>query len=297
MNALSRTLVLFFASCLVLAACSQEGPSWNQVQTTEDRLQAVEGFNQPEAVRYDPQQDLWFVSNFNGGGSAQDSNGYISTVRPDGEIASMLFISGTEQAPLHAPRGMYITGDTLWVADVLGVHAFNRRSGDQLGFVDFRRYVPGFLNDVTEGSDGAIYVTDTGNAAVYRIENMQVTGAVDSLAAPPNGITRNPATGELVLAPWGGSRTFYALADQPEPVVFAEAQSGGNFDGIEFRFDRLIAASQADSSLHMLRGDEDRVFLRLPGRPADIGIDTRRNRVAVPYIALNRVDIWQLPGN
>lgn len=297
MKLLSRSHLLIFAGCLVLAACSQEGPTWNQAQTVEDRLHAVEGFNQPEAVRYDPQQDLWFVSNFNGGGSAQDSNGYISTMRPDGEIASMLFISGTEQAPLHAPRGMYITGDTLWVADVLGVHAFNRRSGDHLAFVDFRLYSPGFLNDVTEGSDGAIYVTDTGNATVYRIQNLQVTGAVDSLEAPPNGITRNPATGELVLAPWGGSRTFYALADRPDPVVFAEAQSGGNFDGIEFRFDRLLAASQADSSLHMLRGDTDRVIIQLPGRPADIGIDTRRNRVAVPYIALDRVDIWQLPVN
>jgi hypothetical protein len=33
----------------------------------------------------------------------------------------------------------------------------------------------------------------------------------------------------------------------------------------------------------------------VPGRPADIGVDTRRGRVAVPYIALNRVDIWALP--
>jgi hypothetical protein len=32
------------------------------------------------------------------------------------------------------------------------------------------------------------------------------------------------------------------------------------------------------------------------GRPADIGIDTRRQRVAVPYVALNRVDIWSLTG-
>jgi hypothetical protein len=33
------------------------------------------------------------------------------------------------------------------------------------------------------------------------------------------------------------------------------------------------------------------------GAPADIGIDTRRNRVAVPYIDLDRVDIWQLPDD
>jgi hypothetical protein len=31
------------------------------------------------------------------------------------------------------------------------------------------------------------------------------------------------------------------------------------------------------------------------GEPADIGIDTRRQHVAVPYLDLNRVDIWRLP--
>ena len=33
------------------------------------------------------------------------------------------------------------------------------------------------------------------------------------------------------------------------------------------------------------------------GAPADIAVDTKRNRVAVPYISLDRVDIWQLPAN
>ena len=34
---------------------------------------------------------------------------------------------------------------------------------------------------------------------------------------------------------------------------------------------------------------------RLPGIPADIGVDTRRRRVLVPQIAMNRVDVWALP--
>ena len=29
--------------------------------------------------------------------------------------------------------------------------------------------------------------------------------------------------------------------------------------------------------------------------PADIGVDTKRNRVAVPFVARNLVEIWQLP--
>jgi len=101
-----------------------------------------------------------------------------------------------------------------------------------------------------------------------------------------------------VLAPWGGATVFPALLPRDSgSEVFAEAQSGGNFDGIEFVNGNLIAASQMDSSLHELRKGMDQILIQTPGRPADIGIDTKRNLVLVPYIALNRVDVWQLSGN
>jgi hypothetical protein len=57
----------------------------------------------------------------------------------------------------------------------------------------------------------------------------------------------------------------------------------------------LLIASQSDSSIHMLSGTSVRPYIRTPGRPADIGVDTRRSRLAVPYVDLNRVDIWALP--
>jgi hypothetical protein len=58
---------------------------------------------------------------------------------------------------------------------------------------------------------------------------------------------------------------------------------------------RLLVASQADTSLHLFEGASGRPIIRVGGPPADIGVDTRRNRVAVPIVALHRVEIWQLP--
>ena len=49
-----------------------------------------------------------------------------------------------------------------------------------------------------------------------------------------------------------------------------------------------------DTSLHFMVDGVDRMAVELPGKPADIAIDTKRNRVAVPYVSLNRVDIIQL---
>ncbi|MGK7368705.1 MAG: SMP-30/gluconolactonase/LRE family protein [Candidatus Halalkalibacterium sp. M3_1C_030] len=296
---------LFLLSILVLLfSCSgnesnqKEGASViKNVQDSTDITMSIEGLDGPEAVRYDPDQDVYFISNFTGGGTDRDMDGFITKALPDGTIDSLRFMVGTEENPLHAPRGMYITGDTLWAADIDGVHGFNRITSEQIAFIDFTSFEPGFLNDIVEGTDGNLYVTDTGKSAVYRIEGATPSVYKDSLAAAPNGITLNPETGNLVLAPWGGATVFPAFSTgDSDAEVLAEAQSGGNFDGIEFVDGRLLAASQMDSSLHELQQGMDQIIIQTPGRPADIGIDTKRNLVLVPYIALNRVDVWQLAG-
>ncbi|NNM35275.1 MAG: hypothetical protein HKO53_19525, partial [Gemmatimonadetes bacterium] len=127
------------------------------LQDSTDRVAIIEGLSGPEAVRYDPRQDVYFVSNFNGAGDARDGNGFISRAAADGSMEELRFMVGTEDAPLHAPRGMYLVGDTLWVADADGIHGFHSGTGSHLAFVDLSGFSPGFLNDVTAGPDGALY--------------------------------------------------------------------------------------------------------------------------------------------
>jgi hypothetical protein len=49
-----------------------------------------------------------------------------------------------------------------------------------------------------------------------------------------------------------------------------------------------------DTSLHVMIGGVDSRAVDWPGKPANIGIDTKRNTVAVPYVSLNQVDIIPL---
>lgn len=267
---------------------------WATVQDSTHRVAIVDGLSGPEAVRYDPEQDVYFVANFNGE-AAGDSNGFISRVAPDGATETLRFMVGTADAPLHGPRGMAITRDTLWVADADGIHGFDRRQGTHLAFIDFRRFEPGFLNDITPGPDGALYITDTGRSRIYRVAGGDPAIAVeDTLLGPPNGITWDASGGHFLVAPWGSS-AFYAWRPDGALELIATASAEGRFDGIEVVDGHVIAASQTDSSLHVVEGGSSRPFILVPGRPADIGVDTRRGRVAVPYIDLDRVDIWRLP--
>lgn len=280
---------------LTSLACSRSGPpTWDVVQDSTRRSSTISGLSGPEAVRYDPDQDVFFVSNFNEEPQG-DSNGFVTRARPDGSIESQRFMVGTPAAPLHGPRGMFITGDTLWVADADGVHLFNRRTGAQLRFVDFRSFAPGFLNDIVQGADGAMYITDTGRPRVYRIAGGTVTVAIeDSSLGAPNGITWDSANSRFLLASWSPGPPIRAWDGRTSITTLGTAGAGRN-DGIELVGNRLLIASQSDSSIHVLASDTIRPYIRTPGRPADIGVDNRRRRIAVPYVDLNRVDIWNLP--
>jgi sugar lactone lactonase YvrE len=294
-----RLPLLAITACL---ACAREGADQAShaafdtaaMQDSTHRVATITGLSGPEAVRYDPDQDVYFVSNFNGPPSG-DANGFVSRVRPDGAIDSLRFMTGTTAAPLHGPRGMFITGDTLWVADAEGVHLFQRRTGTHLRFVDMRRFSPGFLNDIVQGPDGAIYITDTGASRVYRIAGDSVTTAItDEDLGAPNGITWDSANSRFLLASWNAG-TPVRTWDGRSAVTEIGTAGGGRNDGIELVGDMVLIASQSDSAINVLQGGTVRRAIRVPGAPADIGIDTRRSRVAVPYVALNRVDIWEIP--
>lgn len=297
MTASSIALLLAGTAMAAAAAAGQDADDpWTGLMDADAWVASAEGLAGPEAVRYDPEQDVYFVSNFNGD-AASDANGFISRVSPEGEIETLRFMRGTDEQPMHGPRGMFILGGLLWVADADGLHAFERHTGRHEAFVDFTPHEPGFLNDIAAGPGGVLYVTDTGDPRVFRVEGYEVeVVASDDLAHPPNGITWSGALQAFVLAPWGGGRTLQAYRPGNGALLrIGEMPDGGNFDGVEEVGGRLLFASQADQAIWTWQDGDAHRLIRVPGRPADIGIDTGRNRIAVPYIALDRVDIWQLP--
>ncbi|HEB52872.1 MAG TPA: hypothetical protein ENI87_06430, partial [bacterium] len=87
----------------------------------------------PESVLYDPASDVWLVSNIAGEPLAKDGNGFIARVSPDDGSARAWIEGGRNGVTLHAPKGMALLGDDLWVADIDVVRRFDRRSGAPRG--------------------------------------------------------------------------------------------------------------------------------------------------------------------
>jgi sugar lactone lactonase YvrE len=254
---------------------------------------------------YDAGDDVYFVSNINGAPTDRDNDGFLTRMSADGVVDSLMFVAGGRGGvTLHAPKGMVLVGDTIWVADIDVVRGFHRRTGAAVATIQFRP-APVFLNDITVGEDGALYVTDTGIRIVngevqhpgpnriYRVAGRQVSVAAEGTVLDgPNGIVWDGANQRfLIVSFMAGGVLEWRPNEQPRAI----ASGPGGLDGVVLLNDgRALVSSWADSSLHLLVGDSlQRSITGLPS-PAALGIDSRRNRVAVPLFMDDRVEIWQL---
>src|SRR5450432_1876738 len=124
--------------------------------TAPARTATTNGFKEPESVRYDSVNDVFYVSNINGSPLGKDNNGFISRMKSDGTIDSLELVAGGRGGvTLNAPKGLALIGDTLWVADIDAVRAFNVHTGAAVATVDLSPFHALFLNDICVGGDGA----------------------------------------------------------------------------------------------------------------------------------------------
>ena len=267
------------------------------------------GFHVPEAVRYDADLDVYFVSNVNGNPSQRDNNGYIARVHPDSLNAPTVFARGGERGlNLNAPKGMAIQGDTLFVTDIYMLRKFNKRTGEYLGAVSLRDYGATFLNDVSVGQDG-IYITDTGISfdeqgnmshpgenRVFKVNGLRVETALrgDSLMNP-NGITWDAKNARFILAPFGGPnlQAWNPGTAQTTPLVAGP----GGYDGVEVLANgNILVSSWTDSTVHVVHGGSHIMpLVRNVSAPADIGVDTKRNVLAIPRFNDGKVEYYRIP--
>jgi len=289
-----RAIPLFLALTLVVACGDKSGSEAdsaadNAVESTstesaEDGI-IVTGFSGPESVVHDTRADIYLVSNINGQALAVDDNGFISQVSPDGTILDLKWIDGESQAvTLNAPKGLALYGDTLLVVDMDVVRLFDRSTGAPVG--EWSVDGATFLNDVAVGSDGTIYVSDSG----VRFGD---SGAEDTGSAAIHTFKRDGRV--YGVGSWGSGAVFSVSGGTRTELPLLP---GVNLDGIIVMDDgNLLISDWSTQSVYLLRpnGSVSAVSKNVQS-PADIGIDRGRNRLLIPGLLADQVLLAPLPG-
>lgn len=259
------------------------------------------GFMTPECVLHDAEGDVYLVSNIQGSALERDDQAFISRILPNGSLDALKWIdSAAPGVTLHAPKGMAIAHGILYVADIDTVRKFDRKTGKPLGDV----VIPGatFLNDVAVDVEGNVLVSDSGlttgftpsgTDALYRIDRQDnVTALVKTRElGGPNGLLA--AADGLWVVTFNSGEMYKIGTDGVRREV--RKLPKGSLDGIVAYPGGALVSSWEGSAIYRCdpQGTAVEVISSL-NAPADIGFDTKRNRVLIPLYTEDAVVIHPL---
>jgi hypothetical protein len=237
-NGTARSLALVASLSIPLLWISSDAAAQDMKPIRVVSEKAVTGFVHPEAVSYDPQAKVLYVSEF---GSElkplqKDGKGRISKVSLTGEVLDKQFLPAAGGV-LNKPKGSWVQGNRLWVSDIDVVWVFDltTRRGRKVDLPGIK-----FANDVAvQGNQ--LYVSDNAGDQLYRVEpadfleqsaDPKVTLVFSAKSVNPNGIY--PARdGTLLMVGFTAPETprgIYALSASGEIKTLAKEL--GRLDGL-----------------------------------------------------------------
>lgn len=246
-------------SCYCDEACSRYGDCCHDVDVClgepEPELLISKGLHAPESVVFDPRTKTYFVSNLAHNiletdplNPPTEAHGYLSRHAADGSVLEERFAEGFVSA-----KGVAVAQGVVYVADPTVIRGFDVESGEERG----RYTIDGgmLFNDIAPARDGSLYVTDTGNGSVYRIDPYAKDDEAMSVVLRDerfeflNGVT--VVDDKLILATTGlfpsemgpGTPGHLYTYDLREENVEQLGELGGKWDGVVELPNGMLAAN------------------------------------------------------
>tara|TARA_R100001244_G_scaffold49744_1_gene43889 strand:- start:1428 stop:2273 length:846 start_codon:yes stop_codon:yes gene_type:complete len=271
-------------TAIVLAAGCVQAPAEPEAAALSipniEQAWIAEGFESPEGVAATPDGG-YFISNVVGEGSVKDGDGYIAHLSPDGVITKRYWA-----AKLDAPKGMAVLDGALYATDIDNVVMFGVADGKRLGKV--RIEGAKFLNDATAWN-GAIYVSDSGDAAIYRIsDGVAELWLQDERLAGVNGLLGD---GDRMLV---STMTTGSLFSVTAEGVLSEIASGmENADGIGLVPGGGYLVSSWPGQIHYV-GEDGVVTTLFDEEISQNDLTVIGDTVIVPNWGQNTLTVWKV---
>lgn len=292
-----------FATALLLSlsACSSS-PKSNKSEDPAPKgphqiWSVSEGIQEPESAYYDRETQMVYVSNVAGNPTEKDKTGWISRLDATGKVIDTKWVTG-----LSAPKGMRASKGVLWVSDIDELVGIELSSGKIVQTVK----VGGakFLNDVTVGKDGEIFVSDMIGDKIYRVKDGKTSVVLSGkIAEAPNGLYFEG--GDLIVAGWGtgtkpdfstttpGHLYRYNLKMKKKTLITQKPL--GNLDGLEKISDGWLVSDWVAGKVYRVNNKgEVMEFLSGFKGAADIGWIPESKILIVPRMGDSQVTAYRL---
>ena len=251
-------------------------------------LRTVTGFSTPESVRCS--DGTCYVSNISGSPSAEDGDGFISTMTLDGELVAL---DAFPDVTLNAPKGSAIVDGVLYVTDITEIRAIPLHGGaaSSSGALDGAE----FLNDLVAGPDGDLYASDSSAGVVYRWDRAGAAEIVvrSGVVSSPNGLAIFEDTLYVLSGARAGAIASFDLDGGPDRRWSLPA---GQLDGLEIDEDGLFYITSWETATVYVGTPDDGVAPLQTDltSPADLGYDASARRLYVPLFQEDAVAVVAL---
>jgi sugar lactone lactonase YvrE len=265
--------------------------------TLESLWELNEGIHRPESVVYDAGTNALYVSNMVGDARAKNGAGHIAKVGTDGSLVDSAWAVG-----LNAPKGVDVGNGKLYAADIDVLVEIDLTTAEITG-----RYPAAgatFLNDVAVGPDGAVFVSDSEQSAVWRLSDGTFEKWIegDSIRSP-NGLLAEAdrlliaANGTTVENP-GSARYLMAISYADRSVVPLRDEQGiGGLDAIESdgQGGYILSDWGAGKIFHYTMAGGASEVLTVSQGTADLDYVASQRTVYLPVMMSDRVIAYRVP--
>ena len=187
---------------------------------------------------------------------------------------------------LHAPDGLALKGNILYVTDIDSLRWFDKNNGNPLGHIDLTGIGAKRLKGLAFDGEDNLYISDVLANAIYKVETGNAhkvsVFSKDNRLGNPSGMVYDSARKRLIcVARATGGIWGIRLDGKIAPVIQKRFK---NLDGIDWdREGNLLVSDRTEGKIYKIHNfSRIEVVRKNILTPANISFDYARNLILVP---------------